>query len=256
LVVKRDALVVLLLWLTLTVIGEVIAVFWDYQPLAAAKEADVVDDAFFVLVVLAVPVVAFVVATVLYSVLRFGRRKGGLEDGPPVRSNSKVLVAWFLATAALTILVIIFPGTIGLLDLRDHSPPDGTDGNQNMVVQVEGSRWVWKITYPEQSVTSYGELVLPAGRQVRFEVTATDVIHAFWVPAFRMKIDAVPGQVTTVYATPNKTGAFGNDSGYRLQCAELCGLGHSLMMVPVRVVESAEFEAWAAQQTPTASLNP
>jgi cytochrome c oxidase subunit 2 len=254
-VVKRDALIVFVLWLALTSIGEAIAVLWDYQPLAAAKEADVVDDAFFVLVVLAVPVVAFVVSAVLYSVIRFGRRKGDLGDGPPIRSNGKVLVAWFSVTTALTILVIIYPGTIGLLELRDHSH-GAAAGEGGMVVRVEGSRWVWKVTYPEQGVTSYGEMVLPVGRQVRFDVTATDVIHAFWVPAFRMKIDAVPGQVTTVYATPDQTGAFEIDSGYRLQCAELCGLGHFQMSLPVRVVESAEFEAWTVQQTPTASLNP
>lgn len=252
---KRDALIVFVLWLTLTLIGEVVAVLWDYQPLAAAQEADVVDEAFFVLVVLAVPVVAFVVAAVLYSVLRFGRRKGELEDGPPVRSNGKVLVAWFGVTTALTILVIIYPGTIGLLELRDHSH-GASSSEGGMVVRVEGSRWVWKVTYPKQGVTSYGELVLPVGRQVRFEVTSTDVIHAFWVPAFRMKVDAVPGRVTTIYATPDKTGTFENDSGYRLQCAELCGLGHALMTVPVRVAEPAQFDAWAAQQAPTASLNP
>ena len=251
---KRDALIVFVLWLILTVIGEVIAVLWDYQPLAAAKEADLVDDAFFVLVVLAIPVVAFVVAAVVYSMLRFRQRGEGLEDGPPVRSNGKVLVAWFSVTTALTILVIIFPGTTGLLELRDHSR--GWAASEGMVVQVEGSRWVWKITYPEQGVTSYGELVLPVGEQVRFEVSSTDVIHAFWVPAFRMKVDAVPGRVTTIYATPDKTGAFENESGYRLQCAEMCGLGHALMTVPVRVVEPSQFDAWAAQQAPTASLNP
>jgi len=97
-------------------------------------------------------------------------------------------------------------------------------------------------------VTSYGEIVLPVDRRVRFEVTSTDVVHSFWVPAFRMKVDAVPGLTTTVYITPNRTGSLADDNGFRLQCAELCGFGHYVMGVPVRVVEQGEFEAWIAQQ--------
>jgi cytochrome c oxidase subunit 2 len=93
-----------------------------------------------------------------------------------------------------------------------------------------------------------GEMVLPADRRVKFEVTATDVLHAFWVPAFRMKIDAVPGGVTTTYATPNVTGGRDDDIGFRLVCAELCGTGHSVMAMPVRVVEPDEFEAWVAEK--------
>ena len=253
---RRDVLIVALLWMLLTAAGEVIAILWDFQPLGAAEEADLVDGAFFVLVVLAIPVCAFLFATLVYSVFRFRQRGEPLEDGPPIRSNNKVLVAWFGVTTAITILVIIYPGTIGLLELREHgSDSSGAGGEENMVVQVEGSRWFWKMTYPEQGVTSHSELVLPVGREIRFDVTATDVLHAFWVPAFRMKIDAVPGRVTTVYATPNRTGSFEEASGFRLQCAELCGLGHAVMVVPVRVLEPAEFEAWVAQQTPTVSLN-
>ncbi|MBI2911334.1 MAG: cytochrome c oxidase subunit II [Chloroflexi bacterium] len=86
------------------------------------------------------------------------------------------------------------------------------------------------------------------GRPVRFEITATDVIHSFWVPSFRTKIDAVPGMITVVYATPDRTGSFQEDYHFRVQCAELCGLGHGIMATPVVVVEPSQFEAWAAQQ--------
>lgn len=247
---RRDALMVGSLWLLLTLAGEAAAVSWDYFPLAAAEEAKIFDDAFRILVMMAVPVFAFVLATMLYSVFRFRQRGETLEDGPPIRSNSKFVTAWFTVTSALTVLMIIFPGTTGLLELRDRGDP-----RDQLVVQVEGQRWVWRITYPEQGVVSFTEMVLPVGREVRFEVSATDVLHAFWVPAFRMKIDAVPGLETLVYATPDRVGTFEDDAGYRLQCAELCGLGHAVMSIPVRVVEPGEFEAWAAQQIPTASLN-
>ena len=243
--VRRDVLMAGLLWLALTLVVEGLVATWDFQPLIAAEEGRVVDGAFRILFLLAIPVLTFVLAALIYSVLRFRRRGGQSEDGPPIRSSGRVLGAWFLATSALTILVIVFPGTTGLLELRGHAREEA-----DLVVQVEGIRWAWKMTYPQQGVTSYSELVLPVGQRVRFEVTSVDVIHAFWVPAFRMKVDAVPGRVTTIHATPNRPGSFHGDSGFRLQCAELCGIGHPVMMVPVRVVEPAEFEAWVAQQVP------
>ena len=113
-------------------------------------------------------------------------------------------------------------------------------------MQVEASRFLWKLTYPEQNVTSFTELVLPLGKHVRFEITSTDALHSFWIPAFRGKIDAVPGLLTTVYATPERTGSFDDDMNFRLQCAELCGVAHGAMTVPVRVVEQGEFDAWVA----------
>lgn len=243
--VRRDALMAGLLWLALTVVMEVLVATWDPQPLAAAEEARVVDGAFRVLLVLGIPVATFVFAALIYSVLRFRRREAQVEDGPPIRSNGRVLGAWFLATTALTILMIIFPGTTGLLELRGHAREEA-----DLVVQVEGFRWGWKMTYPQQGVTSYSELVLPVGQRVRFEVTSVDVIHSFWVPAFRTKVDAVPGRVTTINATPDRVGSIQDDSGFRNQCAELCGVGHGVMVVPVRVVEAAEFEAWLARPVP------
>ena len=89
---------------------------------------------------------------------------------------------------------------------------------------------------------------------MRFDVTATDVIHSFWVPAFRMKVDAVPGRVTNLDVTPTRAGTFDEHSGFRLQCAELCGLGHGLMVTPVRVVGLDQFQTWVGQQTSSTKL--
>ena len=118
-----------------------------------------------------------------------------------------------------------------------------------MVIELEAVQWHWNITFPEYGVTldSATELVLPVGQSIKFEITSRDVIHSFWVPAFRMKQDAIPGQVTESYVTPTELGTFGTDSEMRLQCAELCGTGHARMYVPIRVVSVAEFEAWIAQ---------
>jgi cytochrome c oxidase subunit 2 len=214
-------------------------------PVAGSEEATLVDDAFTILTILAVPIFAFVSAMLLYSMLRFRIRGEPTDDGPPVRTHRPLVYAWLLLTTALTIAVIIHPGITGIRELRTHNGKE-----VDLTVQVEGGRWFWRVTYPEHNVFSRRELVLPVHRVTRFEVTATDVLHSFWVPAFRVKIDAVPGMTTTVVATPHKLGSFNDDPNFRLQCAELCGAGHAVMRIPVRVVEQEEFDAWIAQQQP------
>ena len=231
------------MWIALAVAGEALVVQWDLFPLAAAEEAHIVDDAFRLLMVLAVPVFAFGLALLVYSALRFRRVGESAEDGPPIRSNGLVVGAWLAVTTGLTAVMIVHPGMTGLADLR-HRFSQAPD----LVVQVEGGQWYWKATYPEYGVTTFNEMVLPVGQRVRFEITSKDVLHAFWIPAFRMKIDAVPGMITTISAKPDILGSLETDAGFRLQCAELCGLGHSVMEAPVRVVTADQFKAWVTQK--------
>lgn len=241
----KQFLVVVILWIALTVVGEILVIASAPFPLpsVAAIEGQIVDDAFRILMMLAVPVFAFVVAMLTYSVLRFRRRGEPSQDGPAIHSRGPFVAAWMAITTALTIVMIIYPGITGMKALGAQA-----DKDVDLVVQVEGSRWSWKITYPEHRVVSRTEMVLPVGKHILFEVSATDVLHSFWIPAFRMKIDAVPGMVTQVNATPDKVGAFSTDPRLRLQCAEACGLLHNKMIMPVRVLEQKEFDAWLAQQ--------
>ena len=87
--------------------------------------------------------------------------------------------------------------------------------------------------------------MLPLGAHVRFDITAKRVLHSFWIPAFRMKIDAVPGMTTVINVRPTELGDYKDDINFRVQCAELCGVSHGTMTMPVRVVTQLEFEAWA-----------
>ncbi len=229
--------------LGLTVLGESVALGFDPSPPAAAAEAGVVDGAFRTLTFLAIPVFAFVLSFLTYSALRFRRRPGEQADGPPVRGSRPVAVTWLGVTTALT-LVLIGVGTVGLEELR-HTARLSPD----LVVRVEGMRWGWQVAYPEAGVSTNRELVLPVGRRIRVEVTSRDVVHSFWIPAFRAKIDAVPGMVTSVAFTPNRTGGYDQNPDLRVQCAELCGTGHSLMVIPVRIVTEEEFRQWLANQS-------
>jgi cytochrome c oxidase subunit II len=242
---KRDLVIVGVLWLVLTIIGEYFAVVLDFFPTFRSDKGEEIDSAFRVLVYFAVPVCAGVVAALVYSVL--AHRTPGVpeQDGPPMHGRGAVPLVWFGASAVLTLIVMIYPGLIGI------SAIFGEDSDPDLVVEVQGVQWTWFVSYPDQGVSGVRELVLPVDRSVRFDVTSPDVLHSFWVPAFGMKIDAVPGRTTTVSLTPTKLGSFETDQNMRLQCAELCGLQHSTMQIPVSVVTDAEFEAWLLEQAET-----
>ena len=239
---NRHALIAVALWILISAAGFIAVFAYDPFPVAAAEQATLIDDAFTLLTLLAVPVFAMVVAFLLYSAFSFRRRVGDRADGPPIRGNNKITVAWLAASTALTIAVIIHPGITGINELRQH------DGKPvDLVVQVEGSRFAWSLIYPEQKIKARKELVLPIDAVTRFKISSRDVIHSFWIPAFRIKIDAVPGLETTIVATPDKLGTYDDNINFRVQCAEVCGLGHAKMSIPVRVVEQEEFDEWIAQ---------
>ena len=237
--VSKNGIVITIIWAVLTAAGETLVLVLHPFPVGVSAESTIVDWAFEFLTILAIPVVMFVITMLIYSAIKFRHKGPPNEDGPPIRTNGTIVGAWLIITTALTVFMIIQPGILGLNELhaRSHEPVD-------LVIQAESSQYLWKLTYPEQNVTTFTEIVLPVGKHVRFDVTSTDVIHAFWIPAFRGKIDAVPGLTTAVHVTPTETGSFEDDPGLRLQCAELCGVGHGIMRVPVRVVEQAEFDAW------------
>jgi len=234
--VKREWLIVGGLWAILTALGELAVWTWSMLPEQYAREAKIFDDAFVLLMAFGVPVFAFVVAMLLYSAFRYRSKGPTTEDGPGITGNPRVVGVWLGLTGLLAATVLVFPGFTGLAELR-------ADPSADIVIKVEAARWFWTVTYPNGGTTQ-DELVVPVDTRIRFDVTARDVLHSFWVPAFRGKIDAVPGRLTQLYVTPNRTGTSVEDPTLRVQCAELCGLGHDRMAIPVRVVPAGEFEAW------------
>src|SRR5207248_1508590 len=134
------------------------------------------------------------------------------------------------------------------------------------IINVVGQQFTWHFQYAKNGATAdpgacgssgpnqvtVNQLVLQKDEPVYFRICAKDVIHSFWVPEFRLKEDAVPGQTTHIRLKPNRIGV------YSVVCAELCGLGHSTMRVPVRVVQRAQFTSWLGQQVrgPAATPTP
>jgi cytochrome c oxidase subunit 2 len=239
---RRDLLIVGLMWLGWTIIAEWWAMGLRLHPRRASEEAEIVDGAFDLLLVLGLPVFVFVVVVLVYAVARFRARDEA--DGPAIRSDRRVVWTWVVVTSGLAVFVTINPGLVGMAELgADDTDPD-------LVIDVTSEQWNWSFDYVESGIRleKADELVLPEGKRIVLRVTSTDVIHSLWIPAFRIKADAVPGRVHEVYLTPTETGDFRVDPNFRIQCAELCGTGHARMKTDVRVVGSDEFDAWVQAQ--------
>ena len=204
-------------------------------------------------------VVIFVVVfgVMFYSIYAHRKSKG--HKAAKFHDNLKLEVIWTIIPFIILVGMAI-PSTATLLEMDDVSKSD-------MTVKITGYQWKWKYDYPDQDVSFFSSLstpreqienkatkgehyllevdnplVLPVGKKIRFVVTANDVIHAWWVPAFAVKKDAIPGFVNEVWARVDEPGV------YRGQCAELCGKDHGYMPIVVQAVAPEEFDKWVSLQ--------
>ncbi len=242
-----------IVWFVLTFIGELLVLGYVFPP-QLADSAEVIDEAFQLLVLLGMPIFTLVVAVMGYSLLKFRAKGDTLEAGETIHGNNTFSLIWLLITGTLCIIVIVHPGLTGLAALA-------ADGEPDLVVQVVGSQWAWRVTYPQYGDKSIFRaannsteeaMLLPVDQQVRFEITSldNDVLHSLWIPAFRIKLDAVPGTITSFDVTTLETDSYEENPMLRIQCAELCGLSHTDMMLPIKIVTQAEFDAWAGSGGP------
>jgi cytochrome c oxidase subunit 2 len=222
-----------------SVLGIALGLLIDWFPVQASGEAKHIDTLWDVLLIASVPVFVLVQTIVLYSVWKFRMRPGEeLIDGPPIHGNTRLEVWWTAIPAALLVGLCSYAYVV-LHDIEKAS------ADATMNVRVVGEQFTWTFHYPGASggkEVMSNELYLPLDTEVKFTVQSKDVIHDFWVPAFREKIDAVPG-IDTSYSV--KTTRAGD---YAVVCAELCGLGHSAMRQTAHVLPKAEFDSWLDEQ--------
>jgi cytochrome c oxidase subunit 2 len=198
-------------------------------PEAASTVADDVDrlHAFVLLTTLAGTFVVFAATT--WMVARF---HGPVAGG----TTTHVRLPIWLDVVVIAGLLSLFLGwwVMGFrLYIRMRTPPDGA-----MPIYVTAKQWMWEFTYPD-GTRAQDVLVVPEGQPIRLALSSRDVIHSFFVPAFRIKQDAVPGQTTIAWFQAVETGEF------PILCAEYCGLSHSGMRGKVRVLDAAEWGRWA-----------
>jgi cytochrome c oxidase subunit 2 len=239
---KRTVQQMVLVGVIASAAGIALGLSIHWFPSADSTQADKIDTLWDVLIVATVPVFVLVTVIVLFSVLEFRMRPGEENlDGPPIHGNTRLEVIW----TALPAILIVGLVTYAYIVLHDIEKAPAA-GNPERRVAVTGQQFTWSFAYNEggKKFTS-PQLYLPVGESVKFDVGSKDVIHDFWVPDFRMKIDAVPG-ITTHYRITPKASAIGD---HDIVCAELCGLGHAFMRQTAHVLSKPDFAKWVQSKT-------
>lgn len=219
-----------------SILGIAAGLLIDWFPVAASEEAKPIDTLWDVLIIASVPVFVGVSVVVVFSVLKFRMRPGEEElDGPPIHGNTKLEVVW----TAIPAILLVGLCTYAFIVLTDVEKAQAN----TMEIRVVGEQFAWTFYYPGENGEEVAarELHLPIDRPIKFKLQSKDVLHDFWIPAFRMKKDTVPGIDVSYRVTPNRLGR------YPIVCAELCGLGHSTMRATAVVQTEAEFTSWLAE---------
>jgi cytochrome c oxidase subunit 2 len=192
----------------------------------ASNLADGVDRVFVLIFVLSAAFLVSITGVMVFFVLRYGRARH--PKARQIAGNATLEVTW------TAIPLVLFSGMFmfGWSDWKKmREPPPGA-----ATVQAIARQWSWSFVYPGGKVSD--ELVLPVDKPVRLDLKSEDVIHGFYVPAFRVKQDVVPGKSNFLWFTPTRAG------GYDIECTVNCGVRHSRMLSRVNVVGQAEFEKW------------
>ena len=232
---RRGAIVrVVTIGLLAAAAATLVAILIPWLPDQESKEGGRIDFVFWFVTAICIGVFAVVAAVSVYSVVKFRARPDDDSDGPPIHGHTGLEIAWTAVPAVLVTLIAIV-STVALAE-------NGKWQRDRLKVEVTAQQFAWSFEYPQYGGFKSGTLWLQEDRQVELRLRALDVVHSFWVPEFRQKQDAVPGQVTRLGITPTKTGQ------RTLICTELCWLGHALMRAPVVVLSKADFRSCVASK--------
>ena len=247
------------------------------MPIAASQDAGDVDQLFNFMMTIATGLFLLVEGVLVYSVISFRRKKDDTTDGPPIEGNVPLEIVW---TAIPTVIVFILSiysfeiynrmGGLDPMASTDPGPqlahghhhsqlvaldtdrqnlalglgvsPGSAQGVNPLEIKVNGIQYAWIFTYPDSGVIS-GEIHVPVNRPIALNMTAGDVIHAFWLPEFRIKQDVIPGRETKLVFTPSQIGQ------YPVVCAELCGAYHGGMKTQLYVQSEEDYQKWIQENT-------
>jgi cytochrome c oxidase subunit 2 len=230
-----------------------------FQP-AATPVMERIHEFHHLLLIIIVLISVFVLALLAYTIKKFSAKNNPVPS--KTTHNTMIEVIW--TVVPVIILVIIAVPSFKLLYYSDVVP------KADMTIKAIGSQWYWTYEYPDHGKFSFDanmiadedlkpgqkrlletdtSVVVPVDTTVRVLVTAADVLHAWAVPAFGVKIDAVPGRLNETWFKATKVGT------YYGQCSELCGINHGFMPIKVEVVSRSKFNAWVAAQKKAAQRN-
>jgi cytochrome c oxidase subunit 2 len=252
--VRRRSLVVLLGCLlgALNAIPTAAAGNGGFAPVEpVSPNAERTEDAYYLIAAFAILVFLMVTVPLVIFIVRFrSRGRARTVEGPQIRGNTSLELAW---TAVPVVILVIVAGFIfyklpGITDLSS------AEGATELRVNVEGRQFYWQYTYGN-GVIAIDRLRVPVDRVVELEITAPehDVVHSYWIPAIGGKFDAIPGETTELEFRAEREGV------YEGQCTEFCGAQHGVMTASIEVISAAEFDRWLereaqAQETGTSGL--
>ena len=258
-----SAIVTLILGMALVLGGLWIGHTINLLPVGASANAPIYDELFQVLFTIGAILFIGIVGLLIFSLIRFRRRDDQLGDGIAIEGNLPLEIFWTAVPAVVVLFVGLYSYDIydrmgGMVPLghgemtHQHSAMASSSderiwgglssvamdgGASALPVEVTAMQFAFLFHYPEGDIMA-GELHVPANRPVTLRMEAKDVIHAFWVPEFRIKQDVIPGQPTQLNFTATRPGS------YPIVCAELCGPYHGGMRSTVVVEEPEAWEAW------------
>jgi cytochrome c oxidase subunit 2 len=193
-----------------------------------------VDTAFIFIFGISIAILILITAAAVFFLFRYHHRKH--PEAAEIEGNVLAETIWTVIPT-LIVLAMFYYGWMGYKGLRDV--PEGA-----MEINVTARMWSWKFTYPDGKTSA--ELYVPENTPVKLNMTSVDVIHSFYVPAFRIKMDTVPGMSTYVWFNSGK------EAQYEILCAEYCGVRHAFMLSKVNVLPQNQYEEWLTADTETA----
>ena len=263
-----SAILTLVLGMALVLGGLWIGQTINLLPIDASINAPIYDELFKVLFTIGIILFVGITGLLIFSLIRFRRRSDQIGDGVAIEGNLPLEIFWTAVPAIVVLFVGLYSYDIydrmgGMVPLaHDHMGgmheeriwggiSSGSVGSEMvpdvLPIEVTAMQFAFLFHYPDGDITA-GELHVPADRAVTLRMESKDVIHAFWVPEFRLKQDIIPGQPTQLSFTATRPGR------YPIVCAELCGPYHGGMRSTVVVDEADEWQTWFssnAKPTPT-----
>ena len=253
-----SAILTLVLGMALVLGGLWVGQTINLLPIDASVNAPIYDELFKVLFTIGIILFVGITGLLIFSLIRFRRRSGQIGDGVAIEGNLPLEIFWTAVPAIVVLFVGLYSYDIydrmgGMVPLaHDHMGgmheeriwggiSSGSVGSEMVAdvlpIEVTAMQFAFLFHYPDGDITA-GELHVPADRPISLRMESKDVIHAFWVPEFRLKQDIIPGQPTQLSFTATRPGR------YPIVCAELCGPYHGGMRSTVVVDEADEWQTW------------
>jgi cytochrome c oxidase subunit 2 len=206
-------------------------------PAGASTHSFAVDVLYIFLVLLSAAATLGIAAAIVAFGVKY--RRGHGREAQQIEGSLIVEIAWTVIPLGIFMVIFVW-GAVIFFDQKTP-PMDSAD------IYVVGKQWMWKLQHME-GVREINELHVPANKDIKLVMTSQDVIHSFFIPAFRIKQDVLPGRYTTLWFRATEPGT------YRLLCTQYCGTLHSGMIGEVYVMKPADYQAWISNNRPVGSL--